>query len=149
MKQPVELLTEAFRELQLPPDAAIWLLDLWHVTQVFDDVADGDAVNRDDLDGAIWKGLVAMPANPFFIAHQSTLQPVLATAIMKWKASDSAEKAGKADEKSFVWRAGYYDVLMCVVMLCHDPETAMALADEVMALYGEDFAKYREEFGHG
>ena len=43
-------LTENFRELGLPPDAAAWLLDLWHVTQTFDDVADGDPVDRAALD---------------------------------------------------------------------------------------------------
>jgi hypothetical protein len=146
MTNAPEILQEAFDLFELPPDAARWLLDLWHVTQVFDDVADGDPVDRGALDGAIWKGLVGMPANPFFIAHGATLMPVLATAILKWKASDTAEREGKADVKSFVWRAAYYDVVMCVVLLCHGPESAMAMSEGVMALYGEDFAKYREEF---
>jgi hypothetical protein len=148
MTDAVAILEEAFELFALPPDASQWLLDLWHVTQVFDDVADGDLVNRAALDGAIWKGLVGMPANPFFIAHASTLLPLVATAIMKWKASDTAERAGKADEKSFVWRAAYYDVVMCVVMLCHHSESAMALAGDVMALYGEKFSDYRAEFSH-
>ena len=134
--------------LELPADAAMWLLDLWHMAQVFDDVADGDPVARADLDKAVWKGLVAMPSNPFYTAHISALQPAMATAILKWKASDDAERAGRADERSFVWRAAYYDIVLLVVLLVHGYDKAMEKASVVMALYGEDFATYREEFPH-
>lgn len=134
--------------LELPPDAAAWLLDLWHMAQLFDDVADGDAVDRSALDLAVWKGLVTMPANPFFTAHLAALQPAVAVAILKWKASDDAERAGQADEKSFVWRAGYYDIVLLVVLLVHGYQKAMEKSSLVMALYGEDFAQYREEFPH-
>lgn len=145
----VEALTRHFTEtLTLPADAAVWLLDLWHMAQVFDDVADGDPVARQDLDMAVWKALVAMPTNSFFTAHASALQPAMATAILKWKASDDAERAGKADERSFVWRAAYYDVVLLVVLLVHGYHKAMEMSSQVMALYGEDFAKYREEFPH-
>ena len=143
------LLVHLTETLELPADAAMWLLDLWHMAQVFDDVADGDLVARADLDRAVWKGLVAMPSNPFFTAHLSALQPAMATAILKWKASDDAERSGRADEKSFVWRAAYYDIVLLTVLLCLGRESAMEKAGAVMALYGEDFAKYREEFPHG
>ena len=142
-------LTENFRELGLPPDAAAWLLDLWHVTQTFDDVADGDPVDRAALDDTVWRCLVNMPANSFFMANASQLLPALATSICKWKASDDAERSGRADEKSFVWRAAYYDIVLLTVLLCLGRESAMEKAGAVMALYGEDFAKYREEFPHG
>ena len=143
------LIVHLSEQLELPTDAIVWLLDLWHMSQVFDDVADGDEVKRADLDKAVWKGLVAMPSNPFYTAHMTALQPALATAILKWKASDDAERAGRADERSFVWRAAYYDIVLLVVLLVHGYDKAMEKASVVMALYGEDFAKYREEFPHG
>lgn len=145
----VDSLVQHFTEsLELPADATVWLLDLWHMAQVFDDVADGDAVDRRDLDMAVWKALVAMPANSFYTAHVAALQPALATAILKWKASDDAERGGRADERSFVWRAAYYDIVLLVVLLAHGYPKAMELAEKVMALYGESFAKYQEEFPH-
>ncbi len=52
-----------FQQLGLPEDASMWLLDMWHVIQTFDDIADGDPVTRRDLDLTIWKALIAMPAN--------------------------------------------------------------------------------------
>jgi hypothetical protein len=75
--------------------------------------------------------------------------PALGTAILKWKASDDAERSGQADEKSFVWRATYYDLVLLVVLVCQGRESAMEKAGAVMALYGESFAKYREEFPNG
>jgi hypothetical protein len=142
-------LIENFKVLDIPPDAAAWLIDLWHVTQTFDDVADGDAVDRKVLDDTVWRALVNMPANSFFMAHAGQLLPALGTAILKWKASDDAERSGQADEKSFVWRATYYDLVLLVVLLCQGRESAMEKAGAVMALYGESFAKYREEFPNG
>jgi hypothetical protein len=147
--EPEYWLRQNFTALGLPPDAEAWLIDLWHVTQVFDDVADGDAVERKSLDDTVWRTLVGMPANSFFMAHAGQLLPALGTAILKWKASDDAERGGWADERSFVWRAAFYDLVLLVVLLCHSRDSAMEKAGAVMALYGESFAKYREEFPHG
>ena len=82
--------------LGLPPDAADWLLSVWAVTQVFDDVADGHNVERKALHDAIWNSLVKMPMNPFYQANSGTLLPIMANSILKWVASDDAERAAKA-----------------------------------------------------
>jgi hypothetical protein len=142
-----ENLTVIFRDmLELPPAAVAWLLDLWHVSQVFDDIADGDPVDREALDAAIYASLVDLPSNPFYLANASQLAPVLALNVLKWKGSDTAEREGRADEKSFVWRAAYYDTIMLAVLICHGPKAAIQAADKVMSLYGESFADYRKEF---
>jgi hypothetical protein len=140
------LLTLFEETLGLPPDAVDWLLDVWTVVQVFDDVADGHNVARKTLHDAVWNSLVKMPANPFYAANTSALLPVMANAFLKWVAADDAERAGKADEKSFVWRASYYDVVLLVVLLTQGKDAAIAKAATVMALYGEAFEDYRKEF---
>ena len=137
-----------FQQLGLPEDASMWLLDMWHVIQTFDDIADGDPVTRRDLDLTIWKALIAMPTNTFYRRFAAELQPVVATAFFKWKASDDAERGGRADARSFVWRSAYYDLVLLVILLCHGPVAAIEKAESVMALYGEDYAKYREEFSN-
>jgi hypothetical protein len=129
-----------------PEDAKAWLLSLWNAIQVFDDMADGEAPDRDDLDAALYDVLVAMPSNDFFLRHAHILLPVVATQILKWKGSDTAERAGEADARSFGWRAGYYDVVLIVAQLVHGQEAAMHIAHRIMALYGEDFAAYCDEF---
>jgi hypothetical protein len=132
--------------LELPDAAVIWLLDLWQVIQAFDDIVDGEEVSKDQMMDVVVKSLIGLPANPFYMANAQTLQPMIMSSILKWKASDDAEREGKADEKSFVWRASYYDVVLMVTLLCHGWKTAMEKAKTVMSLYGETFAKYKEEF---
>ena len=131
-------------QLDLPDAAIDWLLDLWHVIQVFDDVHDGDPAG--DVMPALWGALVSMPGNPFYQTHAPALQAAVATAILKWHAANVAEATGKADERSFVWRAAYYDVVLLVTLLCHGQANALRLAPVVMLMYGEPFADYREEF---
>lgn len=143
-------LAENFRtEFRLPEVAIEWLLMLWQATQTFDDVADGDPVSREELNATIWNTLVAMNRNEFWLLHQSTLTPIVASMILKWQASDRAERAGNADAKSFVWRAGYYDVVLMVIQLLHGAEVAINVSDKVMALYGERYEDYLKEFEHG
>jgi hypothetical protein len=136
------------RVLALPAPATEWLMMLWGAIQVFDDVADGDPVEREDLNAAIWNTLVGMNQNSFWAANSITLAPVVATMILKWQGSDQAERAGNADARSYVWRAGYYDVVMMVVALCHGTKYATDNAHLVMALYGETLEDYIKEFSH-
>ena len=141
----IETLEEHFvNALELPDTAVDWLLDLWRVIQVFDDIHDGDLVA--DVMPALWGALVTMPGNPFYQANAAALQAAVATAILKWHAANEAEDAGKADERSYVWRAAYYDVVLLVTLLCHGKEYALRMAPTIMLMYGEPFADYREEF---
>lgn len=135
---------EQLRLTGLPDQAVLWLLDVWGVIQVFDDVADAEEVARHDLDSAIWASLVGMPSNPFFIQHASALLPVLGLQIQKWQASDYAERNGLADERSYMWRAGFYDLVLMCATLCGG--CAAAKAYGVLALYGEAYAAYKSEF---
>ena len=141
-----QALSQHFEALDLPQDAVRWLLDVWRAIQVFDDVADGDAVSRDDLDNALWASLVGLQVNPFHIAHGASLVPVLALQILKWQGADTAEQMGEADARSYMWRAGFYDLVLMVVCLVHGPEKAKGAALDVMRMYGETFADYQKEF---
>ena len=121
---------------------------LYEAIQVFDDVADGDPVNRQDLNATIWNTLVGMNQNSFWLVNSQTLTPVVASMILKWQASDQAERAGRADARSFMWRAGFYDVVLMAVALCHGSGHATNVASQVMAIYGEKLEDYLKEFNH-
>lgn len=135
-----------FEELRLPAPAVQWLLSVYDAIQTFDDFADGDPVERPRLNALIWNTMVGLPQNPWFMAHAGTLLPVMAVQFLKWHGSDLAERAGRADEVSFVWRAGYYDLVLLCVQLAHGTQAAMDAAPNVLRLYGEKYADYREEF---
>ena len=141
-------LQQHFTHLVLPKEAQAWLLMLWSVIQFFDDVADADHIERNELDAALWNALVSMPDSQFFQQHRSVLVPLVANAILKWQASDQAERSKEADAKSFVWRAGYYDIVLSVVSLVHGPAKAIAGAREIMSMYGESFEDYLKEFAN-
>ena len=121
---------------------------LYEAIQVFDDVADGDPVNRQDLNATIWNTLVGMNQNSFWLVNSQTLTPVVASMILKWQASDQAERAGRADARSFMWRAGFYDVVLMAVALCHGSGHATNVASQVMSIYGEKLEDYLKEFNH-
>lgn len=142
---PVDTLEINLREsLELPEEAVRWILDLWAMIQTFDDIADGDEVDRAALDATILNSLTGFQANPFYLRFQSWLLPALVQAVLKWQASDAAERAGRADERSFMWRAGFYDVIVLVVHLVHGPSTEKAWA--ALRMYGETAEEYMREF---
>ena len=146
MDEAGHALAAHFHGLDIPPDAGGWLLDVWQMIQALDDVADGDAIDRPRLDRAIWASLVTMPANPFYLANAPALQAGLALLVLKWQAADDAERAGEADARSFMWRAGYYDLVLLVVLLTKGHATAMKQAKTVMHIYGETLHDYLKEF---
>jgi len=135
--------------LGLPKPAVEWLVMLWNVIQVFDDVADGDPVHPQDLNAAIWDTLVAMPTNDFYVRNAHHLSPMVASMILKWHAANDAESNGCADERSYVWRAGYYDVVLMVCNLCYGPAATGRVASQILGLYGEKYEDYKKEFLSG
>lgn len=133
----------------LPISAVDWLCGLFDAIQVFDDLNDKDKeVSKEALHGLIWSTLVSLPQNQFFRTHQDALWPLLAGAIMKWHGSNTVEEASVPDSMSFVWRAGYYDIVLMAVGIVHGHKFASDNAHLVMGLYGESFEDYKKEFGN-
>ena len=136
---------ELLEGLKLPKDAVNWLVMLFDAAQIFDDFADEDKVERKDLDAIIHNTLVFMPINPFFRMHADALWPIISNNILKWQASDAAERTGNASVMSFVWRAGFYDIILFVYALCYGHVEAAKNAQKIMNLYGEKFEGYMQE----
>lgn len=132
--------------LALPPDAVDLLLMIWQVFQFFDDVADGDYSDRQELNSSLWSCMVGIEQNSFYIQHGWQLRPIVGLAIMKWQASDKAEREGAHTAMSYAWRAGYYDIVLAAFQIAHGPDKAAQNADLVMRLYGESFEEYMKEF---
>lgn len=133
-------------DLQLPQPAIDWLVMLYDSTQTLDDYADGNTVSREVLDKLIWNVLFAMPANAFFAANSQTLLPLVANSILKWQASDLAERAKAPSEMSFVWRAGFFDIVLVAVAIVRGNEYAVTNSAKIMSMYGEKYAAYLGEF---
>lgn len=135
-------MTTAFNHLNLSPAALSLVLDLWALIQVFDDIEDGHSPKKDEADRALLAALVGLPVNTFYSAHREAIAPALLIAVEKWKAANQAEKTGAHDAKSYMWRAGFYDVLGLVCLLDGKPVIS------ALSLYGETYQDYMKEFDH-
>ncbi|MDB4278427.1 hypothetical protein N9917_02355 [Deltaproteobacteria bacterium] len=132
--------------LHLPDLACDWLLLVYDAIQVFDDVADNDTVDKQDLNATIYNMFVGQYRNQFFAVNSLTLIPLIEVAILKWHAANKIEKEQKAGPISFVWRASYYDIVLMVVNICKGKEFAEKNAHLVAMIYGEKYTDYLEEF---
>lgn len=135
-------MTTAFNGLGLSDSALSLALDLWALIQVFDDIEDGHTPKKDEADRALVASLVGLPINRFYVQYREAIAPALMVAIEKWKAANQAEKSGAHDAKSFMWRAGFYDVLALICFLDGKP------AAPALSLYGETYQDYMKEFDH-
>lgn len=138
--QAEDHLNTHFKELGLPDAARVWLLDLWNVIQVLDDAMDGTPAGPVNVSRAAMAIFWDMPLNPFFRDNYAALQPVLKLQVLKWMAANDVEAQGLPDERSYMWRAGYYDIVLLVCALCGCDRGPAALL-----LYGETFAEYMED----
>lgn len=129
---------------ELPEAAEAFLLALWELIQGLDDWHDGTPA---DTFPAIWAALVQLPGNPFLAANATTLVPVMANMVLKWHAANIVESDRDQEQldKAYVWRAGYYDVVLQTVLIVHGGN-AKDMAVHVMKLYGENRMDYRAEF---
>lgn len=137
---------ELLQLLDLPDDALDFLLALWVLIQGLDDWHDGTPA---DTAPTIWAACVGLPGSPFLAAHRQVLVPVMANAVMKWHAANIIEANKEIDQfpKSYVWRAGYYDVILQTVLIVHGSE-AKDKAAMVLRMYGETLTEYQAEHFH-
>lgn len=72
--------------------AAIALIeDLGAITQVWDDLVDGDPVRPEDATAAFTAALVHLWRNPFMLAHHADLVPLIEAWIWDWQAANRFE----------------------------------------------------------
>lgn len=141
-----EALMVHFDNLKLPTNASVWLTDLWDCIQAFDDWYDNEQIEGIDKEVAVYKALVLLPSNPFYLEYAHYLAPILSNAILKWSAANKKESKHKADAKAYMWRASYYDVILEVVRIIHGPRKALEISDYVADMYGEKYEEYLKEF---
>lgn len=142
-----EILKTNLVQFGLSADAVDYLMGMWTTAQFFDDVWDGDySDDPASLDGVLWWCLVGMACNPFYARHSAALIPIHGLVIAKWHGANAIEDAGQADARSYMWRAGFYDLVMTVAILDLGHAAASEAAHVVAAMYGESLSDYLEEF---
>lgn len=130
-------------------DAVGFLIVLWRVIQFFDDVYDCDVDQKhikDNVAKALFDAIIALNDNKFFIENRAVLLPSMSVMILKWTASNVSEENQNVSAQSYMWRAGYYDVVLLVNLLCNGIANTEVNANKILSIYGESFDDYLKEF---
>ena len=141
-----DIIKEQLTLLELPQDAIVWLMHLYEVIQAFDDIKDSDLLDDNKLYELIFNSMVSMPTNSFYLSNIVALTSLVNLQILKWIASNKLEQDMQANEKSFMWRAGYFDIVLHVVFLCKGFNFAKKNAHLILSIYGENLIDYLKEF---
>ena len=125
---------------------------LFTISQVWDDLIDGDPVEDDAVNEAFWLALVALPRNDFYRQHFLDLQPLVQAAITDWLTANELEVRDEgAKHLAFVLR----DSLTSVVTQCAllvggyewmrevTPEIRLFFHDEPLNEYMEGLTRER------
>lgn len=139
----MEILRNTFLSWGFPPDACIFLLKVWEAIQFLDDVKDGDPV--ENVDSGIYTLIAGLPGDEFLMRNHKMLTGALVTMYYKWQGANQCEQRKANLDIAYVWRAGYYDLVMLVAALCIPRAQCEALAPQVLALYGESREDYLKE----
>lgn len=116
---------------------------LYKIGQFWDDLIDRDKELTDgDIHSAMWAVLFDLNENPFFRKLMPELLPVIKNATIQWFAANKLEEKKEHIEKSYMLRAGFYNIVAHVVMLCNGAKYDFS---EVYKLYGEKLEDLKKE----
>jgi hypothetical protein len=137
--------------LMLPEDALTWLMDLHETLQGLDDWYDGDMIPQCEKVNVIHNCLVGLSGNPFFLENAKQLLPHLSNLILKWSGANYVEENRMVEQypKAYMWRAGFYDIILAVIDITYGFEAALRASPYVLSIYGESLDSYKKEFTNG
>lgn len=123
------------------------LMELIHV---WDDLTDGDPAENDDVHRAFTDALTGFDANPFFLAFQSSLRPLITSMILQWHDANALEAEASLSglRKAYMLRAFVIQVWAYCAFLTGGMEHYRRVGPVIQGLYTEDWDTYIEEFGH-
>jgi hypothetical protein len=127
-------------------ESAIEFLNIiWRSMQYLDDKYD-DMATKTSTHLFIKDVFFALQHNQFYIENFKALSSALYVMVAKWEAANFAETSGTHNALSFMWRAGYYDLVLLVYYLCKGYDNGMYAAYNILSMYGESLVDYLEEF---
>jgi hypothetical protein len=143
-----EDLEQQLYSLKLTSDAHQWLVDLFETLQGLDDWYDGDDIPDREKLKVIHNCLVVLSSNPFFLINHSRLHPLINNLILKWCGANDIEEQKDAAQlpKAYMWRAGFYDVVLEVFAIQNGFQAAAMTASRILEMYGESLDSYTKEF---
>ena len=130
--------------------AVAWALMLWDVIQLWDDLYDGDTVDKAHLNKVMLNTMTQMNTNMFFLRHVNKLSAQLESCILQWMTANKYEEVQDQSvggyERAYILRASYYNMIHYIAFLVGGLEWADKHSTEIWSAYGETFDEYIKEF---
>jgi hypothetical protein len=119
------------------PNAVAFLLDVFAIGEVWDDLVDKDKpVSSEDVNKVFYTALITLPNNPFYQAYRPQLSGVMVAGIHAWIDSTTLEKGDKTDRAiAFVLRDWYMELLTLVATLLHGFDYAQSISLEMRRFF--------------
>lgn len=142
-----ELMSKWFKQDE---SAIEWARMLWDTIQLWDDIYDGDEVDKNHLNLVMLNTMTKMTTNLFYLRHVSKLSAQLESCILQWITANRYEEVEDQDiggyERAFILRAGYYSMMHYITYLIGGLAWADQHSTEIWSSYGETFEQYLKEF---
>jgi hypothetical protein len=125
-------------------------ISIW--THLYDDLIDQDKeIDQEFVHEVMWKVMVGLPMNQFYIQNANLLAPIVATGILNWRGANEMEQQGCVEELhiSHVTRYSINDLALMVMVLVGGAAHAARFArDARLAFQRDTFAHYLKERNH-
>lgn len=124
-------------------DATRFLVTLFEISQVADDIADKDIEPSPENIGKVlhW-AMVDIPLNPFYVAHSNLLVPLFSTSLAIWSNADKWQEKGFG----FVYREILEQVITMTAFIVGGYDHAQMVANEVYEFYHRDKSETPDEY---
>lgn len=124
-------------------------LQVAHVSEVWDDLIDGDrAPTSDAINRAFVAALFDIQRNPVYLRFRPLIEPIMEHAVLTWMIANRFEKSGDLNRLEFAHVLRYFGLNVCVqIARCIGGiEWAVDAAEEIFAMGSkESFADYVRE----
>lgn len=147
-RKPFDNWQELLEEVLLKNELAIRLcLDLFEVSQTWDDLIDEPSVSEERLYASFWRAMVDIPGNPFYQENFNTLNPLIQAALADWM--DANELQGGYTSHmaaAYALRDSITRIVIhCARIVGGYSWMRMIQTRITEALYDEDFETFKEE----
>jgi hypothetical protein len=142
MPEPIQDKQHEFLLLTLLGDeAAVDFCErIFEITQIWDDVIDGDSITELELHRAFWQALIVLPAHPFYQRHLAALAALLETTMLDYVAAVELERDPGEHSRSiaYVLRESPTTVVVYCARLVGGIDYAMKIAAEVRRYFHDE-----------
>jgi hypothetical protein len=118
---------------------------LLEVAHAWDDLIDGDPVEPNKINQVFRFLIYDIPVNPVYRMIPGINEHML-NVYLRWRDATAMELDAEPDfEKTYMLRAGIYDMFLLIAYHLHGDEWAREIGPEVRSLYGETIASLKGE----